>query len=186
MLYLVATPIGNLGDITLRALEILKTVDMIASEDTRKTGILLKHFGIAKPQMTFQEHNEDRGGRADHGLAGRGQVGGGRDRGRHAGHLRPRLHHRAAGDRRGRSRSAWRPGAAAVVMAVVLSGLAVHSFTYRGFAPHKGGPRRRFLEVDAALPTHPGLLRKPLPGRSRFSKTRWPSTATAGRRWRTS
>jgi 16S rRNA (cytidine1402-2'-O)-methyltransferase len=44
------------------------------------------------------------------------------------------------------------PGPAAVVMAVVLSGLAVHSFTYRGFAPHKGGPRRRFLEVDAASP----------------------------------
>jgi 16S rRNA (cytidine1402-2'-O)-methyltransferase len=44
------------------------------------------------------------------------------------------------------------PGPAAVVMAVVLSGLAVHSFTYRGFAPHKGGPRRRFMEMDAASP----------------------------------
>jgi 16S rRNA (cytidine1402-2'-O)-methyltransferase len=60
MLYLVATPIGNLGDITLRALDTLREADVVVSEDTRKTGMMLKHFEIKKPQISFYEPKEAR------------------------------------------------------------------------------------------------------------------------------
>src|SRR4051812_38539865 len=58
MLYVVATPIGNLGDITLRAIEALKAADVVAAEDTRHSGLLLKHLQIQKPFVSYHEHNE--------------------------------------------------------------------------------------------------------------------------------
>ena len=151
MLYLVATPIGNLGDITLRALETLRAVDLIASEDTRKTGILLKHFEIKKPQIAFHEHNEQHAGSRIFGLLQQGKsVAVVTDAGT-PGIADPgfTLVRRAI---EADIPVTMIPGPTGLIMAVVLSGLAVHSFTFRGFPPRKPGPRRRFLEVDLHSP----------------------------------
>ena len=151
MLYLVATPIGNLGDITRRALDVLRAVDYVASEDTRKTGLLLKHFDIKKPQIAFHEHNEDRAGQRIIALLQAGQsvavvsnagTPGVADPGftlvRRAIELDLPV--------------TMAPGPSALIMALVLSGLPSHAFTFRGFPPRKSGKRRAFLAVDRDSP----------------------------------
>lgn len=147
MLYLVATPIGNLNDITLRALETLRAVDYIASEDTRKTGMLLKHFGIQKPLLSFHEHNEQRAGEHIERILKEGKsVAVVTDAGTPGisdpGFSVVRRAIEAQLD------FTMIPGPTAFVMALVLSGLPVHSFTFRGFPPRKTVGRRKFLEVD--------------------------------------
>lgn len=151
MLYLVATPIGNLNDITLRALETLRSVDVIASEDTRKTGLLLKHFDISKPQIAFHEHNEQRAGERIEELLKQGQsVAVVTDAGTPGisdpGFTLVRRAINAQLD------VTMIPGPTAFVMALVLSGLPLHSFTFRGFPPRKTVGRQKFLEVDKAAP----------------------------------
>ena len=151
MLYLVATPIGNLGDITLRALEVLKTVDFVASEDTRKTGLLLKHFEIKKPQISFHEYNEQkvlprllellRDGKSVALVTNAGSPSVS-----DPGYLLVRGVLEAGLD------LTAIPGPSAVIPALILSGLPVHSFTFRGFGPRKPGPRKRWLSVDANSP----------------------------------
>ncbi|CAN5564209.1 16S rRNA (cytidine(1402)-2'-O)-methyltransferase [soil metagenome] len=151
MLYLVATPIGNLGDITLRALETLRTVDYIVSEDTRKTGHLLKHFEIQKPQIAFHEHNEERAAGRIFGLLKQGQsVAVVTDAGT-PGISDPgfTLVRRAVQED---IPVTLIPGPTGLIMAVVLSGLPLHSFTFRGFPPRKSGQRQRFLAVDKHSP----------------------------------
>jgi 16S rRNA (cytidine1402-2'-O)-methyltransferase len=151
MLYLVATPIGNLEDITLRALATLRSVGVVASEDTRKTGRLLKHYDIQKPQMAFHEHNEERAGERIIELLREGQSVALVTNAGTPGVSDPgfTLVRRAiAAD----LEVTMIPGPAGLVMAVVLSGLPVHSFTFRGFPPRKSGPRRRFLAVDRESP----------------------------------
>jgi 16S rRNA (cytidine1402-2'-O)-methyltransferase len=147
MLYLVATPIGNLSDISLRALEILRQVDYVASEDTRKTGLLLKHYKIKKPQITFHEHNEKHAGRRIIGLLKEDNsvalvTNSGTPGISDPGFTLVRSAIEAGID------STMIPGACAFVMALVMSGLATHSFTFRGFAPRTSGKRQRFLAED--------------------------------------
>jgi 16S rRNA (cytidine1402-2'-O)-methyltransferase len=150
-LYLVATPIGNMGDITLRALDTLRAVDLVASEDTRKTGLLLKHFDIKKPQMSFHEHNEERAGEKIMALLEEGQSVALVTNAGTPGISDPgfSLVRRAL---RAGIEVTMIPGPAALVMALVLSGLPTHAFTFRGFPPRKPGARRRFLEVDQESP----------------------------------
>ncbi|MFC1765214.1 16S rRNA (cytidine(1402)-2'-O)-methyltransferase [Planctomycetota bacterium] len=151
MLYLIATPIGNLSDMSQRAIDTLKAVDLVASEDTRHTGRLLKHFEISRPQMSFHEHNKDRAvGRiitmlqegksialvADAGTPGISDPGFSLVRAVHEACLEVTMV----------------PGPTAFVMALILSGLPSHAFTFRGFAPRKSGPRCRFFSVDVESP----------------------------------
>lgn len=150
-LYLVSTPIGNLGDITLRALEILRSVDIVISEDTRKTGMLLKHFEIKKPQISFFEHNERRNlprimDNLRSGKSAALVTSAGSPAISDPGFLLVR----AAIEQDIQVTAI--PGPSAVIMAAVLSGLPVHSFTFRGFPPRKPGPRKRFLQVDESSP----------------------------------
>ncbi|MBI3958140.1 MAG: 16S rRNA (cytidine(1402)-2'-O)-methyltransferase [Chloroflexi bacterium] len=151
MLYLVATPIGHLDDISLRALETLRAVDVIAAEDTRKTGRLLAHFGITANQIPYHEHNEQQAVERIVGLLRAGQsvaivTNAGTPGISDPGYTAVR---RAIDEG---LPVTMIPGPTGLVMALVLSGLPLHSFTYRGFPPRKSGQRRRFLEVDASSP----------------------------------
>lgn len=144
MLFLVATPIGNLGDITLRALETLKSVDLIAAEDTRHSGHLLRHFQIEKPLVSYHEHNEARrtaelierlaAGEniaviTDAGMPGISDPG-----------------HRLlrACIERGLPYTII-PGASSVLTALIGSGFTAERFHFGGFLPTKSGQREREL-----------------------------------------
>jgi 16S rRNA (cytidine1402-2'-O)-methyltransferase len=148
-LYLVATPIGNLGDITLRALDVLKRVDRIACEDTRQTQKLLNHFEITTPTVSCHQHNEHQraselitalkaGGRiavvSDAGMPGISDPGGWLT-----------AEAVAAG-----VAVIPIPGANAALSALVASGLPTEEFHFIGFLPEKAGARRSRLEALAA------------------------------------
>ena len=150
-LYLVATPIGNLEDITLRALRVLRECDVVAAEDTRRTGQLLKHFGIAKPLLSYFQFNEARRSEeiierlrrgekialvTDAGSPGISDPG-----------ERVVKAAMAAG-----FASSPVPGSCALVAALTASGLPTDEFHFIGFLPHKSGQRRNKLESLKAIP----------------------------------
>jgi len=123
-LFVVATPIGNLGDATPRSIDVLKAVDVIAAEDTRHTRKLLSHFGISTSLLAFHDHNEDRapGYRLVTACAARGiEV-------------------------------VTVPGPCALVAALSIAGLPPHPFYFAGYLPRKGGQRRTRLSSLAEMP----------------------------------
>src|ERR1041384_3463487 len=150
-LYLVATPIGNLEDITLRALRTLKECDLIAAEDTRRTGILLKHFGISKPMVSYFQFNEAKRSeeiieRLRHGekiaLVTDAGSPGISDPGERV--VKAAI---AAG-----FRVESVPGPSALVAALTASGLPTEEFHFVGFLPVKSGQRRRRIESLREVP----------------------------------
>jgi 16S rRNA (cytidine1402-2'-O)-methyltransferase len=144
-LYVVATPLGNLRDITLRALEVLKAVGLVACEDTRRTGRLLRAHGISTPRTSYFEHNERwKGARilellrsgqdvalvSDAGTPGISDPG-----------------YRLVRDARAEGIGVLPvPGPSATVAALSVSGLATDRFRFVGFLPARGAARRRALE----------------------------------------
>jgi 16S rRNA (cytidine1402-2'-O)-methyltransferase len=144
-LYLVATPIGNLEDITLRALRVLRECDLVAAEDTRRTGQLLKYFEISKPLLSYFQFNEAKRSEEIIQRLGRGEKialvtdagsPGISDPGERV--VKAAI---AAG-----FRVESVPGPCALVAALTASGLPTDEFHFIGFLPHKSGQRRNKLE----------------------------------------
>ncbi len=149
-LYIVATPIGNLEDLSARAVRVLREAEVIACEDTRKTGRLLERHGIEhKARMVaYHEHNEEKAGRkilellswnkhvalcSNAGYPGVSDPG-----------------YRVIADAVGAGHKIEViPGASAIEPALLSSGLPTSSFVFKGFPPRKAGPRRKFLAEDA-------------------------------------
>ncbi|MCK4292639.1 MAG: 16S rRNA (cytidine(1402)-2'-O)-methyltransferase [Planctomycetes bacterium] len=151
MLYLVATPIGNLSDISQRALQTLAQADYVASEDTRKTGMLLARFDIKRPQISFHEHNKQRACRKIVGLLEQGRTVALVTNAGTPGISDPGFTLVRAALEAG-VQVTMVPGPTAFVIALVLSGLPTHAFTFRGFAPRKSGRRQSFLAIDKNSP----------------------------------
>jgi 16S rRNA (cytidine1402-2'-O)-methyltransferase len=144
-LYLVATPIGNLEDITLRALRTLKDCDVVAAEDTRRTGQLLKHFGMFKPLLSYFQFNEARRSEEIIERLRRGEkVALVTDAGS------PGISDPGERVVKAAIAAGYRvesvPGPCALVAALTASGLPTEEFHFIGFLPHKSGQRRKQLE----------------------------------------
>lgn len=157
-LYLVATPIGNLGDITLRALDVLRRADRIACEDTRQTQKLLNHFSIATPTISYHQHNErERAAELAADLRAGARIAVVSDAGTPAvsdpGHWLVQAAIEAGVP------VVPIPGANAALAALIASGLSATEFHFLGFLPEKAGARRSRIEELARQPrTSPRTL----------------------------
>lgn len=150
-LYIVSTPIGNLGDLSHRAVEVLGQVDVVLAEDTRRTGVLLRHFGVEARLISAHEHNESARARLVVELLGEGKdVALVSDAGT------PLLSDPGARLVRSAIEAGFEivpvPGASALLAGLVASGLAADHFTFYGFIPRKGGAREALLREIAGSP----------------------------------
>ncbi len=145
-IYLVATPIGNLEDITLRALRTLREADVVACEDTRHTGRLLAHFEIRKPLLSYHEHNEAQRAAELVGRARRGEAVAVVSDAGTPGISDPGFRVVRAAVEAGVPVVSV-PGPVAAVSALAASGLPTDSFRFAGFLPAKSGQRRKALEA---------------------------------------
>jgi 16S rRNA (cytidine1402-2'-O)-methyltransferase len=150
-LYLVATPIGNLEDITLRALRVLRECDVVAAEDTRRSGQLLKHFGISRPLLSYFQFNEARrSGEILERLRLGGKVALVTDAGS------PGISDPGERVVQAALAAGFRVeavvGPCALVGALTASGLPTDEFHFVGFLPHKSGQRRNRLTALAGVP----------------------------------
>ncbi|MGH7990754.1 MAG: 16S rRNA (cytidine(1402)-2'-O)-methyltransferase, partial [Limisphaerales bacterium] len=153
-LYLVATPIGNLEDITLRALRVLRECDVVAAEDTRRSGSLLKHFGISKPLLSYFQFNEAKRSEEIIERLRRGEkIALVTDAGS-PGISDPGERIVKAAIAAGLRVEAI-PGACALIAGLTASGLPTGEFHFVGFLPHKSGQRKNKLE---SLKIVPGTL----------------------------
>jgi 16S rRNA (cytidine1402-2'-O)-methyltransferase len=148
MLYVVATPIGNLSDITLRAIEVLKSADLVAAEDTRRSGLLLKHLSIKKPFVSYHEHNEaartteliERLARGENiALITDAGTPGISDPGSRL--IRECIKRELP--------FTIVPGPSSILMALLGSGFSTDKFCFHGFLPVKSGQRERELRAAA-------------------------------------
>ena len=181
MLYLVATPIGNLGDITYRAVEVLKNVDLIASEDSRKSSILLNHYSISKPQTALNNFNERKVvpkliERLERGETIALITSAGTPGISDPGYL---LVHAAleAG-----LQVEVIPGPSAVITALTLADLPLHSFTFKGFPPNRKDRVSGLLRWRPKIHTR-WCSTKAHTAWSLFSRMLWKSWATGGLWW---
>jgi 16S rRNA (cytidine1402-2'-O)-methyltransferase len=145
-LYIVSTPIGNLEDITYRAVKVLGTVDLIAAEDTRKTKILLHHYGISKPMLSYFSYNEKqrtpqlieqlKGGKSIALVSDAGTPG-----------ISDPAHRIVIAALENSISIIPIPGPSAFLSALIVSGLPTHGFVFEGFLPVKKGRKTKIEEL---------------------------------------
>ena len=168
MLYIIATPIGNLADISPRALDTLREADIIACEDTRRTKILLNHYEIIsrRPIISYREQNEIHAGEKLAQQLEEGKTVALCSDGGYPGVSDPGYRMIKLAIERDLEFTII-PGASAVPMALLLSGLPSSSYTFKGFPPRKNGQRHRFFEMEKDLPHTIVIFESPF----RVSKT---------------